>query len=239
MATQIFYMFTPNDRIWRAYRGWEKPPTRLYHTHIVWELEYRENCRSCWCFSWTVCTRMWIGNHRKPSTTCSRNQSWLGLRHSWQTSLPQANIARENRPSQKERFIFQPSNSGCHLSESKLESSPSRVENIKSLKLGGGNSNIVYFHPENWGYDPIGRAYFSNGLVQPPTSEPPPRISLEKNILQWNVSLPTSTNKREDLSMFRSQKAMINGVRFGYRILIQGTNEPYMYLLNTIKMKQM
>ena len=21
--------------------------------------------------------------------------------------------------------------------------------------LGGGNSNMFYFHPENWGYDPI------------------------------------------------------------------------------------
>ncbi len=33
--------------------------------------------------------------------------------------------------------------------------------------LGGGNSNIFYFHP--WGNDPIWRAYFSDGLVQPPT----------------------------------------------------------------------
>ena len=31
-------------------------------------------------------------------------------------------------------------------------------------------SNIFYFHPEPWGNDPIWRAYFSNGLVQPPTS---------------------------------------------------------------------
>ena len=37
--------------------------------------------RSCWCFSWTVCTRMWIANHPKPSTApCSRNQWRLGLR---------------------------------------------------------------------------------------------------------------------------------------------------------------
>ena len=28
-------------------------------------------------------------------------------------------------------------------------------------------SNIFYFHPEPWGTDPIWRAYFSNGLVQP------------------------------------------------------------------------
>jgi len=36
--------------------------------------------------------------------------------------------------------------------------------------LGGGNSNIVHFHLEPWGIDRNWRAYFSNGLVQPPTS---------------------------------------------------------------------
>ena len=41
----------------------------------------------------------------------------------------------------------------------------------KKWKDGGGNSNIFYFQPEPWGNDPIWRAYFSNGLVQPPTSE--------------------------------------------------------------------
>ena len=43
--------------------------------------------------------------------------------------------------------------------------------------LGGGGgweneqvvvSNIFYFHPDPWGNDPIWRAYFSDGLVQPP-----------------------------------------------------------------------
>ena len=34
--------------------------------------------------------------------------------------------------------------------------------------LGGGNSNIFYFHPENWGRFTIWRAYFSDGL-KPPT----------------------------------------------------------------------
>ena len=29
---------------------------------------------------------------------------------------------------------------------------------------------MFYFHPEIWGNDPISRAYFSDGLVQPPTS---------------------------------------------------------------------
>ena len=36
--------------------------------------------------------------------------------------------------------------------------------------LVGGNSNICYFHPPTWGNDPKWRAYFSKGLVQPPTS---------------------------------------------------------------------
>ena len=42
---------------------------------------------------------------------------------------------------------------------------------------GGGKSGwwvsmIFYVHPEPWENDPIGRAYFSNGLVQPPTRNP-------------------------------------------------------------------
>ena len=31
---------------------------------------------------------------------------------------------------------------------------------MESNKLGGGNSNIFYFHPENWGNDPISRIFF-------------------------------------------------------------------------------
>ena len=40
--------------------------------------------------------------------------------------------------------------------------------------LGGGNSNIFYVHPKNWGrFIPILTcAYFSDGLVQPPTRKP-------------------------------------------------------------------
>ena len=41
--------------------------------------------------------------------------------------------------------------------------------NLNHPKLGGGNSNMCYFHPNPWENDPIWRAYFSNGLVQPPT----------------------------------------------------------------------
>ena len=36
--------------------------------------------------------------------------------------------------------------------------------------LGGGNSNIFYVHPENWGRWTHFDSYFSSGLVQPPTS---------------------------------------------------------------------
>ena len=31
-------------------------------------------------------------------------------------------------------------------------------------------ANIVYLHPEPWGYDLIWLLFFSNGLVQPPTN---------------------------------------------------------------------
>ena len=37
-------------------------------------------------------------------------------------------------------------------------------------RLGGGNSNIFYVHPYSGKMNPFWRAYFSNGLVQPPTS---------------------------------------------------------------------
>jgi len=31
----------------------------------------------------------------------------------------------------------------------------SHVTNVPNVQLGGGNSNIFYFHPEPWGNDPI------------------------------------------------------------------------------------
>ena len=37
-------------------------------------------------------------------------------------------------------------------------------------KLFGGFKYVFYFHPEHWGNDPVWQAYFSKGLVQPPTS---------------------------------------------------------------------
>ena len=36
-------------------------------------------------------------------------------------------------------------------------------------KLGGGNSNVFLFSPYLGTISPIWRAYFSDGLVQPPT----------------------------------------------------------------------
>ena len=41
---------------------------------------------------------------------------------------------------------------------------------------------LIYFHPDPWGNDPIWRAYLSNGLVQPPTSNNDFRFRL------WMVS---------------------------------------------------
>ena len=65
--------------------------------------------------------------------------------------------------------------------------------------------NIFYFHPEPWGNDPIWRAYFSNGLVQPPTSlhhhhHHHPRLELGDgwNLFpqqtQWHVAKPMSSH---------------------------------------------
>jgi len=42
--------------------------------------------------------------------------------------------------------------------------------------------NIFYVHPDPWGNDPISRAYFANGLVQPPT-----RINLVVEIIDFTV----------------------------------------------------
>ena len=61
--------------------------------------------------------------------------------------------------------------------------------------LGGGNSNIFYFHPEPWGRFPIWRAYFSNGLVQPPTSS-----FLRFSNLKYQVTL-SRARKRYTLSV--------------------------------------
>ena len=42
---------------------------------------------------------------------------------------------------------------------------------LSKSKLGGGNSNIFYFHPYLRTISNLTFAYFSNALVQPPTSK--------------------------------------------------------------------
>ena len=56
---------------------------------------------------------------------------------------------------------------------------PGETGDGETKVLGGGNSKIFYFHPENWGNDPIWRAYFSSGL-KPPTRKAFGKITLPK-----------------------------------------------------------
>ena len=46
-------------------------------------------------------------------------------------------------------------------------------DSVKSSQLGGGNSNIFYFQPENWGRGTHFDSYFSDGLKlwNPPTNQ--------------------------------------------------------------------
>ena len=47
-----------------------------------------------------------------------------------------------------------------------------------------------YFHPEPWGRFPFWRAYFSKGLVQPPTRLPILEVSNTANVWQLNTGFP-------------------------------------------------
>ena len=55
-----------------------------------------------------------------------------------------------------------------------LVNQPNRMDilQLSSKYLWVVVSNIFYFQPDPWGDDPIWRAYFSNGLVQPPPNCP-------------------------------------------------------------------
>ena len=56
-----------------------------------------------------------------------------------------------------------------------------KLTSLRQLfKLGGGNSNMFYFHPDPWGDDPMWRVYFSNGL-KPPTGFSTATFFLVKN----------------------------------------------------------
>ena len=72
--------------------------------------------------------------------------------------------------------------------------------------LGGGNSNIFYFHPEPWGWFPIWRAYFSKGL------KPPTRLMVTREIVNLvlvyvscGVSLDSTKNYPKTLGWFAIQ----------------------------------
>ena len=55
----------------------------------------------------------------------------------------------------------------------------------RNSQLDGETSKILCFHPENWGNDPIWRAYFSDGL------KPPTRQTLRILQMSFLVSKPT------------------------------------------------
>ena len=65
------------------------------------------------------------------------------------------------------------------------------------MSLDGGNSNIFYFHPDPWGDDPIWRAYFWKGLVQPPTRS---RFTIPKKVTNWIATNLATQVQRLSLS---------------------------------------
>ena len=67
-------------------------------------------------------------------------------------------------------------------------------------------SKIFYFHPEPWRDDPIWRAYFSNGLVQPPTSWP--------DVVCWKFS--HGLVKGLSLTLIPSKPALSQPSGFGF-----------------------
>ena len=67
-----------------------------------------------------------------------------------------------------------------------LDWRPPTIVTLNHL-LGGGNSNIFYFTRTFWGNDPIWRAYFSNGLVQPPASLVLAYVCSGKNFRRANI----------------------------------------------------
>jgi len=82
-------------------------------------------------------------------------------------------------------------------------------------------SNIFYFHPENWGNDPIW-LILSHGLVQPPTRNAQIwsilEMMLHACLTQHSIVLKTWTNKtteRSPLTRQRHQKSyeLTNGLK--------------------------
>ena len=97
---------------------------------------------------------------KKTSINHAISASYLALR----------TITRDSKQSPWESFWAQ-----------KTKGTNKNKKGSKQVILGGGNSNILYFHPENWGRFPFGRASFSKGFLIPPT-----RIEMEHNgALLW------------------------------------------------------
>ena len=96
--------------------------------------------------------------------------------------------------------------------------------NVFHHYIGGGNSNILNFHPETWGRFPSWRKYFSDGL-KPPTwllvghdpiwqvcfsivrFQPPPSVNQFDHILQKKGA---SANHLNHISFFRQESKPIN-----------------------------
>ena len=64
----------------------------------------------------------------------------------------------------------------------------SQLDSTVVSLLGGGNSNIFYFHPETLGrWSQLTVAYFSDGLVQPPTTRMS-RWKLGSMVSKWVIT---------------------------------------------------
>ena len=97
----------------------------------------------------TAVTHLFSAIYRRPLFTLI----YTGL--PWGRGSPRLSYGPRGHVS--ESFMFRTSRGG--ICDPSLEGS-----------LGGGNSTIFGIFTSTWGNDPICRAYFSDGLVQPPTS---------------------------------------------------------------------
>ena len=77
--------------------------------------------------------------------------------------------------------------------------------------------NIFYCHPEPWGNDPIWRAYFSNGLVQPPI-----RWELQTSEIHPNSTISTKAGSQDFIFEFWGE-FFWEGIFFGAKYFPQMT----------------
>ena len=92
--------------------------------------------------------------------TLSALNQWLAVpRSDVEKSLKHAMRARHSELTQESRAQIAQQVLGIAVAYGRLQ----------HLLLGGGNSNILDFHPENWGRFPFWLIYVSKGLVQAPT----------------------------------------------------------------------